>query len=87
LGNYPNPFNPTTTIRYQLGTDARVSVKVYSILGQEVATLYEGFQTAGEHALVWKGVNNISQTVASGLYIYRVQADGTILTNKMLFAK
>ncbi|MDH4068934.1 MAG: FG-GAP-like repeat-containing protein [Ignavibacteria bacterium] len=87
LGNYPNPFNPSTTIRYALASDSPVSVKVYNMLGQEVATLVDGFQKAGEQSAVWHGVNNSGQTVASGLYVYRIQAGNTMLTQKMLFTK
>ena len=87
LGNYPNPFNPSTTIRYTLSVDSPVSIRVYNMLGQEVATLVDGFQKAGEQSVVWQGTNNFGQTVASGLYIYRLQAGNTIMTEKMLFTK
>ncbi len=86
-GNYPNPFNPSTTIRYTLSHDASVSIRVYNMLGQEVATLVDGFQKAGEQSVVWNGVNNFGQSVASGLYIYRLQAGNTVLSHKMMFAK
>jgi len=87
IGNYPNPFNPSTTIRYALGVDSPVSVRVYNMLGQEVATLVNGFQKAGEQSVTWNGTNNFGQSVASGLYIYRLQAGNTVMTQKMLFTK
>jgi len=87
IGNYPNPFNPSTTIRYALSVDSPVSVRVYNMLGQEVATLVDGFQKAGEQSVVWHGVNNFGQSVASGLYVYRVQVGNTVMTQKMLFTK
>jgi hypothetical protein len=87
IGNYPNPFNPSTTIRYALSVDSPVSVRVYNMLGQEVATLVNGFQKAGEQSVEWHGTNNFGQAVASGLYIYRLQAGNTVLTQKMLFTK
>jgi hypothetical protein len=87
LGNYPNPFNPSTTIRYVLGEETNVSVKVYNMLGQEVATLVNGVQKAGEQSVVWHGTNNFGQAVSSGLYIYRLQAGSVVLTEKMLFTK
>ncbi len=87
LGNYPNPFNPSTTIRYVLSADGPVSVRVYNMLGQEVATLVDGFQKAGEQSVTWHGTNNFGQSVASGLYIYRLQAGNLTLSQKMLFAK
>jgi hypothetical protein len=87
IGNYPNPFNPSTTIRYSLGVDSPVSVRVYNMLGQEVATLVDGFQKAGEQSVAWHGVNNFGQAVASGLYFYRIQTGNTVMTQKMLFTK
>jgi len=86
-GNYPNPFNPSTTIRYMLSNDGPVSIRVYNMLGQEVATLVDGFQKAGEQSVVWHGVNNFGQGVASGLYVYRLQTGSTVMSQKMLFAK
>ena len=87
LGNYPNPFNPSTTIRYALSSDTRVSVKVYDMLGQEVATLFDASQESGEHSVVWNGKNKAGATVASGLYLYRIQTGNAVLVEKMLFAK
>jgi hypothetical protein len=87
LGNYPNPFNPSTTIRYALSVDSDVSVKVFNMLGQEVATLFDGFQKAGEQSVVWHGTNNAGHSVASGLYFYKLQVGNKVLTEKMLFMK
>jgi hypothetical protein len=86
-GNYPNPFNPSTTIRYTLGVDSPVSVRVYNMLGQEIATLVDGFKKAGEQSVVWHGVNNVGQAVSSGLYLYRIQVGNTVMTKKMMFMK
>jgi hypothetical protein len=65
--NYPNPFNPTTTICYQLTRDSKVSLKVYNLLGQEVATLVDGDKQAGYHQEVFDATR-----FASGMYIYRI---------------
>jgi hypothetical protein len=65
--NYPNPFNPTTTICYQLTRDSRVQLKVYNILGQEVATLVDGEKQAGYHQEIFDATR-----IASGMYIYRI---------------
>lgn len=67
--NYPNPFNPATIISYQLTADSRVSLKIYNMIGQEVATLADGDKTVGYHQEIW----NASE-VASGAYIYRLIA-------------
>lgn len=71
LPNYPNPFNPATTIQYQLPVQMDVQVSVYNILGRKVATLADGLQEAGQHEFRWNASN-----MASGLYFYRVVAKG-----------
>lgn len=91
--NYPNPFNPTTTIRYELPVSAKVTIKVYNILGQEVTTLVDADQTSGFQKVVWNGLNKYNQQVASGVYIYRmiaVSKDGKqsfTQTKKMMMLK
>ncbi len=73
LQNFPNPFNPATTIRYQLPQDGRVELKIYNMLGQEVAVLEDGAQRAGFYELRWNGRNRLGEQVASGVYIYRLK--------------
>jgi hypothetical protein len=68
--NFPNPFNPTTTIYYDLPHDSRVSIKVYDIIGREVRSLVNGVEEAGSHDIRFDGRN-----LASGAYVYRLQAD------------
>ncbi|RPH35650.1 DUF1349 domain-containing protein, partial [bacterium] len=76
-GNYPNPFNPTTTIRYGLPEPAVVSMKVYSMLGQEVIQLEDGERHAGFHEVVWNGKNANGGQVSSGVFLYRMVATGS----------
>jgi subtilisin family serine protease len=85
--NFPNPFNPSTVIRFQLPVDAAVSLKVYNLLGQEVRTLVSGAQTAGFKKVVWDGRNNGGQSVSSGIYVYRLQAPGFVKSRKMMLLK
>jgi hypothetical protein len=75
--NYPNPFNPSTTILYGLPTQSRVVLKVYSLLGQEVASLMDGVQEAGYHRVVWNGLHHNAGQVASGMYLFRMSAQST----------
>lgn len=72
--NFPNPFNPVTTIKYDLPADSRVTLKIYNILGQEVRTLVNEYQAAGYKALQWDGRNQRGEPVSSGIYIYRLSA-------------
>jgi hypothetical protein len=72
--NYPNPFNPSTTIRFALPTQSVVSLKIYNILGQEVATLVNTEHPAGFFTVEWNGRNQYGSPVASGVYFYRIEA-------------
>jgi hypothetical protein len=72
--NYPNPFNPSTAIRYSLAAPGLVKLRVYNLLGQEVATLVDGQMTVGEHTTVWNGRDAHGMSVASGIYFYRLEA-------------
>jgi hypothetical protein len=90
--NYPNPFNPTTRIKYDLPEQATVVLKVYNLLGQEVATLANAPQAAGYYEATWDGRNNFGANVSSGVYFYRFEAtsaSGQTFANlkKMLFLK
>jgi len=80
--NYPNPFNPSTTIRYAIPEDARVTLEVYSILGELVATLVNDVQPAGKYNVVFNAAK-----FASGTYVYRLTANQTVITKKMLLIK
>jgi FlgD Ig-like domain len=75
-GNYPNPFNPTTTIRYELIEAGEIVLSVFNILGQQVAELVNGVQTAGVYEVRWDGRGRDGQITASGVYLYRVTLDG-----------
>jgi hypothetical protein len=72
--NYPNPFNPTTQIEYGLPYNSEVSITVFNILGQRVATLINEEKSSGYYKLMWNGRNDYNQQIASGVYIYRIVA-------------
>ncbi|MCK4775443.1 MAG: T9SS type A sorting domain-containing protein, partial [Candidatus Krumholzibacteria bacterium] len=85
--NTPNPFNPTTSIRYSLeaATDARLAI--YDTRGRLVRTLLNGPKTKGGHTAIWDGKDNSGQRVASGVYFYRLEAASFTQTRKMVFIK
>ena len=74
--NFPNPFNPTTTIYYQLPADSRVTLEIYDIHGREVRTLVDEQKSAGYYTVLWDATNNAHNKVSSGVYIYRIDATG-----------
>lgn len=82
--NYPNPFNPSTIIPYQLPIAARVRLEVFNVLGQRVATLVNGDRPAGFHSAVWDATEGSGQAVAAGVYIYRLTAAGAQHTGRMV---
>ena len=85
--NYPNPFNPSTTISFALPENSAVKLTVYNALGQVVTTLADGQYPAGVHNLKWNGRNANGLTVATGIYLYRLEVNGQSMVRKMLFAK
>ncbi len=85
--NYPNPFNPTTTIEYDVKNGANVTLKVYNLLGQEVRTLVNTRQNAGNYKVNWDGKDNAGNAVASGVYLYRLEAGNVKLAKKMMLMK
>ena len=82
LRNYPNPFNPTTTIQYALTERAPVRLRVYDILGREVAQLVHGSQAAGVHQVPFDGSN-----LGSGMYMYRLEIADEVFTGRMHLIK
>ncbi|HLP15782.1 MAG TPA: T9SS type A sorting domain-containing protein [Bacteroidota bacterium] len=80
--NYPNPFNPSTTITYSLAERQQVTLRVYDVLGREVATLVKGEQAAGVHTVEFNAVGS-----ASGMYVYRLEAGGRMLQRTMMLVK
>jgi hypothetical protein len=81
--NYPNPFNAGTVIRYDLPHASDVTLDIYNILGQRMATLVDGREEAGSHMVSWDGRSRTGRTVASGVYFYRLVANGQVAMKKM----
>ena len=85
--NYPNPFNPTTTIRFDLQRRGSVSLAVYDIRGTLVRTLVDDERGAGIHEATWDGRDARGRSVASGIYFYRLEAGDFVRTRKMVLVK
>ncbi|HAW80229.1 MAG TPA: hypothetical protein DCX27_11290, partial [Balneola sp.] len=80
--NYPNPFNPTSTIQFTLPQSGEVRLDVFTITGQLVTTLVNSRMSSGEHAVTFDGSN-----LASGVYIYRIMAGNNVQTKRMTLIK
>lgn len=85
--NRPNPFNPTTTISYQIPEAGQVKLTVFSSIGQVVRTLVDEARPAGTYTVNWDGSDAFGRQVASGLYFYRMQGDGFSQTRRMMLLK
>ena len=84
---FPNPFNPATTIQYQIPEMSDVDLKIYDILGREIWSFFENEKHAGIYKLQWNGVNNFGQKISSGIYILRMSAGKYSNSFKMMFLK
>jgi len=87
VGNHPNPFNPRTTIAFDLAKAGRVRLAVYDVRGRRVASLVDGFRAAGSWSEVWDGTDLSGRPVASGVYLYRLEADGVDQTRSMTLVR
>ncbi len=85
--NYPNPFNPTTTIRYELPENSDVLLEVYNIAGQKVSTLVSAQQHAGRQEVAWNGKDVRGNEMPSGVYLYRLRVNDSVLTKKMMLVR
>ena len=85
--NFPNPFNPFTTLRYDLPEDALVNITIYDMMGRVVKTLINDQQTAGYKSIQWNATNDNNQPVSAGLYLYTIQAGDYSQTKKMVLLK
>jgi hypothetical protein len=84
---YPNPFNPVTTLRYDLPEDAMISVTIYDMMGRRIKTLVNGPQSAGYKSVQWNANNSAGQSVSAGVYLYQIRAGEFVQTRKMVLLK
>jgi hypothetical protein len=82
-GNYPNPFNPSTVIRYDLPRSAHVKLVIYSVLGKVVRTLVDAKEAPGFKRVTWDGANDAGERVTSGIYVYRLETEGFTAVSKL----
>jgi hypothetical protein len=80
--NFPNPFNPSTIIKYSVPKEGHVSLTVYDITGKEITKLVDGERQAGNYEVNWS-----AEKMSSGIYFYRIQSGGFVQTNKMILLK
>ena len=85
--NNPNPFNPVTTLRYDLPENGYVNIIIYDMLGRQVKTLFNQTQSAGIHSIQWNATNDYGKPVSAGIYLYQIQAGEYISTKKMVLLK
>lgn len=84
---YPNPFNPTTTIAFDLEKNNAISVDIFNISGQRVRRLAQGYYSAGSHNLVWNGESDNNQILPSGVYVIKINLGNRVLTKKVTMMK
>ena len=85
--NFPNPFNPETQFSYTLNKSGTISLRIYDIMGKLIYTVYDGFQRAGNHNVLWSGLDQNKRPVSSGVYFYRLVTQSNTISKKMVLAK
>jgi len=84
---YPNPFNPVTTLRYDIPENSHVTITIYDMLGRHIKTLINQTQDAGYKSVIWNATDNFGKPVSAGIYLYQIQAGEYISTKKMVLLK
>jgi hypothetical protein len=87
MQNFPNPFNPSTTIPYSLGRDTNVLISIYNSIGQIVKCPVTARQAAGQYSYFWDGLDKSGQPVPSGIYYYQIKTEGFTQVRRMLLLK
>jgi hypothetical protein len=84
---YPNPFNPTTTLKYEMGSAGPVSIDVFDVNGRKIRSLYNGIQIPGQHEIRWDAKDDHGRSMSSGVYLFKVNVNGKQQTAKSLLLK
>jgi len=85
--NYPNPFNPSTTIEYEIPKAGYVKIQIYNSIGQLINTIEDDYKNPGKYSIQWNGKNSAGENLSSGIYFYRMSSNGLTLVKKMLLLK
>ena len=85
--NFPNPFNPTTNITYELPISSRVKITIYDLLGNKVKQLVNNRQSSGNKSIIWNAKNENNKKVSAGVYIYSIETSGFKSSKKMLLLR
>ena len=87
MSSYPNPFNPVTTISFDLYANSNVDLSIYNMMGQKVTTLVNEFKEVGSYDVDWNGVDNTGASLASGIYMVKLTTPQGVVTNKVTLLK
>jgi hypothetical protein len=87
LSNYPNPFNPSTTISFEVPVTSRVNLSIYNVLGQKIITLKDEVMAAGPYEVEWNGTDENGRSVSTGIYFYRLTVGDDVVSKKMMLIK
>ena len=87
LKNYPNPFNPETTINFSISEPSEISLKIYNMYGKEVCNLISDFYLSGNYSVKWNAVDNDGNELSSGIYIYQLSTKNSTYSNRMVLIK
>jgi len=87
LTNYPNPFNPSTILIWNLDKDCKAEISLYAINGQKIVTLVNGFEVAGQHRIQWNGTDRFGKRVSAGVYLARLKAGSKVVLRKLVLLR
>ena len=87
ISNYPNPFNPRTTINFSLTQDTYLNIVIHDIMGEKIKQILSGNYMAGQNTIQWDGTNNKGETVSAGVYFFSIEAEDYLETKKMILLK
>jgi len=87
VDNIPNPFNPTTTLKYDLLVGGEIKITIYDLMGRKVRTLFDGVQDAGSKSILWDSTDDSGIQIGTGFYFYTIRTTSELKKGKMLFLK